>query len=268
MSKIILLTGATDGIGLLTAEKLASAGHHLLLHGRNEAKLAKVVNELKGKYPDTDIEVYVADLSSFRDIAEFADNVAEHHSHLDVIINNAGIFKATETLTADNLDVRFVVNTLAPYALTQMLLSKMDSHGRVVNLSSAAQASVNLDALKGNITLDDNGAYAQSKLALTMFSKHLADTLGDQAPAIIAVNPASFLGSKMVKEAYGVAGGDLSIGADILFRAALSAEFSDASGKYFDNDSGRFAKPHSDAQNPDKNAALVATMDEILSRFV
>ncbi len=268
MKKVILLTGATDGIGLQTAEKLASEGHHLLLHGRNEGKLAQVISDLKGKYPNTEIDAYVADLSSFRDIAELGDNIAEHHSHLDVIINNAGVFKTAHNITADNLDVRFVVNTLAPYVLTKALLAKMDSNGRVVNLSSAAQAAVNLDALKGKVALDDNGAYAQSKLALTMWSKHLADALGAGEPAIIAVNPASFLGSKMVKEAYGVAGGDLSIGADILTRAALSDEFNDASGKYFDNDSGRFAKPHSDAQDPAKNAELVATMDDILARFV
>ncbi|WP_394176417.1 SDR family NAD(P)-dependent oxidoreductase [Thalassotalea litorea] len=268
MKKVILLTGATDGIGLQTAQKLASDGHHLLLHGRNETKLAHIISELKAEYPIADVEAYVADLSSFRDVTELADNIAEHHQHLDVVINNAGVFKVPQSITADDLDVRFVVNTLAPYVLTKALLSRMDNGGRVVNLSSAAQASVDLQALQGKKELDDNGAYAQSKLAITMWSKHLADQLRDAGPAIIAVNPASFLGSKMVKEAYGVAGGDLSIGADILCRAALSDEFNDASGKYFDNDSGQFAKPHSDAQNAEKNAALVAAMDDILVQFV
>ncbi|TKB47495.1 SDR family NAD(P)-dependent oxidoreductase [Thalassotalea mangrovi] len=268
MPKTILLTGATDGIGLLTAKKLAFKGHRLLLHGRNEAKLAQVIHDLKGDNPGIDVEAYVADLSSFRDIAELADNVAEHHSHIDVLINNAGVFKTTNNLTQDNLDVRFVVNTLAPYILSKQLLKRMDGSGRVVNLSSAAQASVDLDALQGVKALDDYAAYAQSKLALTMWSKHLADELRESGPAIIAVNPASFLGSKMVQEAYGVAGSDLSIGADILCRAALSDEFNDASGKYFDNDSGQFAQPHSDALNPKKNAQLVSILDNMLSKYI
>lgn len=72
----------------------------------------------------------------------------------------------------------------------------------------------------------------------------MANTLAHKGPVIVAVNPASFLGSKMVKESYGVAGGDLNIGADILCRAALADEFADASGKYFDNGSDQFAQPH------------------------
>ncbi len=108
-------------------------------------------------------------------------------------------------------------------------------------------------------------AYAQSKLAITMWSCHMAMELKENGPAIIAVNPASMLGSKMVKEAYGVAGGDLSIGADILCRAALSDEFAGASGKYFDNDTGRFASPHPDALDAEKNAALVGTIEAWLA---
>ena len=99
----------------------------------------------------------------------------------------------------------------------------------------------------------DGPVYAQSKLALTMWSIHLAHQLGDQGPLIIPVNPASFLGSKLVKDAYGLEGNDLGIGADILCRAALSEEFSNASGKYFDNDSGLFKDPHADALDAEKN---------------
>ncbi len=87
------------------------------------------------------------------------------------------------------------------------------------------------------VQLDDMGAYAQSKLAITMWSRIMAEKLKD-GPMIVAVNPGSLLASKMVKEGFGVAGNDLSIGADILTRATLSDEFANASGKYFDNDSG------------------------------
>ena len=121
--------------------------------------------------------------------------------------------------------------------------------------------------MSGKVTLSDGAAYAQSKLALTMWSKTLALSLGDEGPIIVAVNPGSFLGSKMVKEAYGVAGGDLRIGAEILTRATLSDEFATASGKYFDNDSGRFAPPHPDAQDPAKCAAVADLIEELVSRL-
>ncbi len=93
--------------------------------------------------------------------------------------------------------------------------------GRVINLSSAAQSPVDPKAMVGQVQLSDFEAYAQSKLALTIWSRSMALSLQDNGPAIIAVNPGSMLGSKMVKEAFGVAGGDIRIGAEILSRAIL-----------------------------------------------
>jgi len=155
-----------------------------------------------------------------------------------------------------------VVNLFAPYLLTNLLLPTMPAEGRVVNLSSAAQASVDLDALSGARRLDDMGAYAQSKLGLTMWSRSLAEKLPN-GPAIIAVNPGSLLASKMVKEGFGVPGKDLGIGVDILCRAALSPEFADASGAYFDNDIGDFSAPHPDVKDPDRMARLTTTLAKV-----
>lgn len=86
-------------------------------------------------------------------------------------------------------------------------------------------------------------------------------------PAIIAVNPGSPLANKMVKEGFGMVGNDIRIGSDILVRAALSDEFADASGKYYDNDAGRFAAPHSDALDPLKSAATVKAIETVLARL-
>lgn len=196
-----------------------------------------------------------------------ASAIGEEHSRLDVLINNAGVFKIPNPLTADGFDLRFIVNTVAPYLLTNRLLPLMSPEGRVINLSSAAQAAVSLEALAGKVRLDDNEAYAQSKLALTMWTFHLAQSLGDEGPTIVAVNPASFLASKMVKDAYGVQGNDLGVGADILVRAALSEEFAGASGRYFDNDSGQFAPPHPDALDARKNERLVQAIEAVLAEI-
>ena len=267
MSKIILLTGATDGIGLETAKLLVTQGHTLLIHGRTPAKLAAVEQTLSAIPQAVTVESYVADLANLADVEAMAKVISAKHKKLDVLLNNAGVYNAPNPITQDELDVRFVVNTIAPYLLTQQLLPLMDSDGRVINLSSAAQAPVNLEALAGRIKLSAGAAYAQSKLALTMWSRSLALALGKDGPAIVAVNPASLLGSKMVKEAFGVAGGDLRIGADILIRAALSEEFATASGKYFDNDSGQFASPHPDALNKQKCEAVVQAIEAIIQRL-
>jgi len=149
MSKTILITGSTDGIGLATANRLVTQGHHVLLHGRNPAKLKKTQQSLSALPGGGRVEAYVADLSHLPDVATLAQAVTEKHGKLDVLINNAGVFKTAETRTQDGLDVRFVVNTLAPYLLTQRLLPLIETSGRVINLSSAAQSPVDPEALAG-----------------------------------------------------------------------------------------------------------------------
>lgn len=202
------------------------------------------------------------------DVEALAKAVADKHAKLDVLINNAGVLRAPETITQDGLDVRFAVNTIAPYLLTQRLLPLMGASGRVINISSAAQSPVDSDTLAGRIHLsDDMAAYAQSKLALTMCSRSMALALGDAGPAVIAVNPGSMLGSKMVQEGFGVAGGDIQIGAEILTRAALADDFAAASGLYFDNDSGQFAAPHHDALDPQKCEAILRTIQAVLAEI-
>lgn len=264
MQKTILVTGSTDGIGLETAKLLFSQGHNVLLHGRNQKKLEAAEKTLTALQGGGRVESFVADLSRMADVEALAKAVAGKHAKLDVLINNAGIFKTPDPITQDGLDVRFVVNTLAPYLLTTRLLPPLGTLGRVVNLSSAAQAPVNLEALAGRVTLADMAAYAQSKLAITTWSRVMAQSL-EEGPAIIAVNPGSMLGSKMVKEAFGVAGGDIGIGAEILMRAALADEFASASGKYFDNDNNRFASPHPDALDPQKSAKVVRAIETVLA---
>ncbi|WP_120633574.1 SDR family NAD(P)-dependent oxidoreductase [Ruegeria sp. EL01] len=268
MTKAILITGATVGIGLATARALASLGHTLLLHGRNPDKLNAVQMDLTRSGRVEPVHSYVADLSRLEEVENLAQAVVANHHSLDVLINNAGVYETPETRTVDGLDTRFSVNTFAPYLLTKRLwnlLSAADG-ARVVNLSSAAQSPVQIDALLGKSTLSAGAAYAQSKLALTMWSSQMALSSDGEGPAIIAVNPGSMLGSKMVKQAFGVAGGDVSQGADVLARAALSEEFADANGQYFDNDSGQFASPHPDVQNNRKSKAVVDAIEGFLAK--
>ncbi len=260
MTKTILITGSTDGIGLETAKSLIADGHKVILHGRNGEKLSKVVETLGG-----DLESHVADLSNLRDVEKLADAILQANDTLDVLINNAGIFKTPHPVTNDGLDIRFVVNTIAPYLLTQKLLPVLGEAGRVVNLSSAAQAPVDLNALLGKSRLSDMEAYAQSKLAITMWTAYLAQQ--DVVPVIVAVNPGSLLASKMVREGFGTAGNDIGIGVDILKRASLSEEFANASGRYFDNDARQFSAPHPGDQDMEAARQLVETVEAIIKQL-
>ncbi|BAN00894.1 SDR family NAD(P)-dependent oxidoreductase [Ilumatobacter coccineus] len=256
----IMITGATDGIGLATAEHLATLGHQLVLHGRNPVKLDAARKAVEARRAGSVTATLIADLSMLAEVDALADAAAD--LGLDVLINNAGVYHTDRPVTTDGLDVRFVVNTIAPYLLTRRLLPNLPPNGRVVNLSSAAQAPVDLRALAGDRRLGDGAAYAQSKLAIAMWTRHIATEIGADGPVIVAVNPGSLLATKMVREGYGIAGNDIRIGVDALTRAATGDEFAAASGRYFDNDSGRFASPHPDALDAGMNAALVAALDE------
>ena len=266
MQKTILITGSTDGIGLEAAKVLYSHGHHVLLHGRNSAKLEAAERTLSELSGDGRVESYLADLSRMADVEALGQAIAETHQPLDVVMNNAGILRTNETSTDDGLDIRFAVNALAPYLLTRRLLPLLGPAARVVNLSSAAQSPVDLEALAGRTKIPDQlNAYAQSKLALTMWSRTMADSQKENGLVFVAVNPGSLLATKMVKDGFGMAGNDIHIGADILVRAALADEFADASGKYFDNDKGRFASPHPDALDLQKCQEVIRTIEAVLS---
>lgn len=264
MQKTILITGSTDGIGLATATQLVQQGHQVILHGRNPDKLESIIQELSN-LTDTKISDYTADLSNLNEVVKLADTVKQHHASLDVLINNAGVFKTHQPITAQGDDSRFVVNTFAPCLLTQHLSSILGKDARIINLSSAAQQSVNLSALSGNIQLsDDFDAYAQSKLALTMWTTEA----GQHPPMMVAINPGSLLGTKMVKQGFGMAGKDIGIGADILVEAALGKRFESAGEQYFDNDTGQFTHPHQDALSAENNQRVTQTLQHLLKPYL
>lgn len=265
MNKTILLTGATDGIGKVTATKLVQAGHTVMVHGRSEEKLATTMAALAAL--DGNAHGYLADLSDLQQVQRLAQQISEQHNQIDAIINNAGILKTPNPITADGLDIRFVVNTVAPYLLAKELLPKLGDNSRVVNISSAAQAPFTVTQLSSNQKLADMDAYAQSKLAIIMWGNSLANKQLS-GPAYISVNPGSLLGSKMVKEGFGIDGKSLDIGADIICSAALDEEFSSASGKYYDNDSHQFANPHADALDMNKCDEVVRELESILQRIL
>lgn len=260
--KKILITGSTDGIGFETAKSMLNLGHTIIIHGRTTEKVRQTLERLK-KTPHTSIlDGFTADLTDMEQVKELAINIINKYGSLDVLVNNAGVYQVPNAKTVDNLDVRFVVNTIAPYYLTKLLLPIMGENSRVVNISSATQAPINFNDLKSYTGLSAGEAYAQSKLAILMWGIELSKLNPDKV--IVSINPKSYLGSKMVRDAYGVQGHPLSIGADIQRAAALSTDFNNANGKYFDNDRGIFTYPHPFAMNETNRKTLIENLNDLL----
>lgn len=268
--KHILITGSTDGIGKLLALRLAKEGHFVAVHGRNKTKVAATLKEIKEQSDDENVIGFLADFSDLEDVKKMAADVTKKMPKIDVLVNNAGILTSKADSTPSGIDIRLVVNYLAPYQLTNNvlpLLKKADAP-RVVNLSSAAQSPVSLLALEGKANLGVNEAYGQSKLALTMWSFDLASK--EPSILVVAVNPGSLLNTKMAQEAYGQFWSPADKGADLLYDLAVSEAFESVSGAYFDNDKGTergdFAEAHPDAYDNDKIQKLIAVTETLLQR--
>ncbi len=264
--KNILITGATDGLGKIVAFKLAKEGHTIYLHGRSANKLQTLSAEIKGKTNNQNILEFVADFSDLKSVKTMADEVISKVSQIDILINNAGVFKSPTSKNEEGLDIRLVVNYLAPYLLTNILLPilKKGEETRIINLSSAAQSPVSLEALRGETSISVNESYAQSKLALTMWNNRLAKE--QEELTVIAVNPGSLLNTKMANEAYGQYWSPAEKGSDILYDLAISDKHKDSTGKYFDNDNGMYSKAHPDAYDEALTSALISATEQLIQQ--
>ncbi len=269
MSKTILITGSTDGIGKLTAIKFAKDGHTIYVHGRNKEKLQRVILEIKEVSGNKNIDGFVADFSDLDSVRQMANSIGDRVPKIDILINNAGIFKTSAPSEFKDFDIRLVVNYFSPYILSNAILPiiKNSESPRIINLSSAAQSHVTDIMLARVGNTNDSEAYAQSKLALTMWS--FAFAKANPRIITIAVNPGSLLNTNMANEAYGQYWSPASKGSDILYDLAISEDYKDSTGKYFDNDKGNpkgdFANAHPDAYDEELITKLIAKTEEIVN---
>jgi NAD(P)-dependent dehydrogenase (short-subunit alcohol dehydrogenase family) len=232
---IILVTGATDGIGKQTALDLQKKGHEVLVHGR--------------KTPS-----YAADFGSLDEVRKLAAEVLAKHPKLDVLVNNAGVFVHKRALTKDGFETTFQVNHLAPFLLTHLLLGALEN-GRIVNVSSMAHASGSLDwkNLQGETDYDGYDAYARSKLANVLFTIELARRLGAN-PTVNALHP-GVVSTKLLKEGFGSRGPDShEEGAATSVFLATSREAAGKTGGYWVR--SRIATPSPAARDPQAQRRL------------
>jgi NAD(P)-dependent dehydrogenase (short-subunit alcohol dehydrogenase family) len=237
----ILITGSTDGIGKRTALGLAFKDARVLLHGRNPEKGKVVLKEIGTATGSGKLEYYNADLSSLDAVRRLAAVVADDHPVLDVLINNAGIGtgrrgEERREVSADGYELRFAVNYLAPFLLTHLLLPTLlrCAPSRIVNVSSLGQSPVNFQDIMLEERYNAWEAYGQSKRALVMLTLDLAEKHKNEGVTVNAVHPGSLLDTKMVREAYGYARGDVQQGADAIIYLAASPEVEGVTGRFFD----------------------------------
>jgi NAD(P)-dependent dehydrogenase (short-subunit alcohol dehydrogenase family) len=239
--KIILITGSTDGVGKLVAQRLAEGGARVLLHGRNREKGEGVLAESRARTGSDRIEFYLADLASLDDVRRLAAEVSGKHDRLDVLINNAGIGfgprgAMRREVSRDGHELRFAVNYLSGFLLTHLLLPALKKSGaaRVVNVASAGQYPIDFDDVMLTRGYEGTRAYRQSKLAQVMFTIDLADRLKEAGVTVNCLHPATFMNTNMVRESGYAPASSVDDGADAILHLATAPELDGTTGLYFD----------------------------------
>ncbi|MGM0428002.1 MAG: SDR family NAD(P)-dependent oxidoreductase [Thermodesulfobacteriota bacterium] len=264
--QVILITGATDGIGSITAEKLAQKGASVLVHGRIPEKCESTLRGIRENSGNEKLKTYVADLASLSAVRELAEEVASNHSELHVLINNAGVGPpkpaGENPLSKDGYEICFAVNYLAPFLLTHLLtpLLRRGAPSRIVNVSSAAQEPIDFDMML-EMNYNPWSAYAQSKLALTMFTFDIAQQLKNYAITANCLHPGSLLDTKMVRESFGTPLGSAESGAEAEVYVAMDPVLQGKTGKYFDQK--REARAHEQAYDTEVRKTLRQISEEL-----
>jgi NAD(P)-dependent dehydrogenase (short-subunit alcohol dehydrogenase family) len=260
MSRTILVTGATDGLGRRLAEEL-SGGATVIAHGRNPDRLARLRDELG-------IETVQADLAELRQVDRMADEAIERLDRLDVLVNNAGVGSGSQRrrreVSADGLELRFAVNYLAGYHLTRRLVPLLvkSAPARIVNVASAGQYPIDFDDPLLTQSYEGVRAYAQSKLAQIMFTVDLAAELADQQVTANALHPATYMDTTMVRDAGVRPVSSVDEGAAATIRLITDPALDKVSGRYFSGT--REARPDPQAYDEQARARLRELSDDLV----
>ena len=170
MTKTIILTGASDGIGAAAARKLVAHGHNVALVGRSRQKTETLAKQLRADH-------FIADFTKFDDVRKLADALHNAYTRIDVLVNNAGGIFGDTARTVDGFEKTLQVNHLAPFLLTNLLMDTLTaSNASVVNTSSVGArifGNIDIDDLNNDKKYSPNKAYGDAKLANILFAKEL-----------------------------------------------------------------------------------------------
>jgi NAD(P)-dependent dehydrogenase (short-subunit alcohol dehydrogenase family) len=238
--QVILITGATDGLGKAVAMHLAGAGATLLLHGRDEARGQQTLGEIGARTGNHRLQWYRADFSALSQVRALAERLAGEQERLDVLVNNAGIGTTLpgggiRQESEDGYELRLAVNYLAPFLLTRLLVPTLrrSAPARIVNVSSAGQAPIDFRDVMLERSYNGVQAYCQSKLALIMLTFDLAEELATTAVTANCLHPATYMPTKMVLAARGSGVSSIEEGVQATTHLITGPELDQVTGRYY-----------------------------------
>jgi len=239
-----LVTGATSGIGAVTATELANLGATIIVHGRDEARCKGAVAAIRAGDRHPLVEYIVADFASLESVRAMAEELHHRFDRLDILVNNAGAMYPDRRESADGHELTFAVNHLAPFLLTNLLLDMLraGAPARVVNVASGAhrRAALDLDDLESRKSYEPREVYARTKLMNVLFNRELARRLEGSGVTANALSPGIVHTEFGVKDGMGAdqqavmdKGKSPQEGARTSIYLASAPELADSNGGYY-----------------------------------
>lgn len=192
-ARTVVVTGASDGIGLESARQLAGLGHRVVMVGRNPEKTRAAAASVAAEHPAAVIETALADFTSQASVRTLAADLLDRCERIDVLVNNAGTVFEKRTVTDDGIEATFAVNHLAGFLLTELLLDRIvaSAPARIVLTSSTGhyQGSMDFDDLGFERGYGIMRAYGRSKLANVLHTRELARRLEGTGVTVNCLHP-------------------------------------------------------------------------------
>jgi len=261
--QVILVTGATDGLGRGVAADLASRGATVLLHGRSPERLERTLAQLRDETGSEKLRTYRADFASLAEVRAMAAEVAANEERLDALVNNAGIgFLPEREFSQDGVELVLQVDYLAGYLLTRELLPLIRSSApsRIVFVASAGQAPMDFDDPMMDTGYDAGRAYCQAKLAQINQTMDMAGRL-DGEVAVTALHPSTFMPTKILGPGMDPRS-TVQEGIDATVRLVADPELEGVSGVYFDVQDA--ARAMDQAYDPDAQRRLRELSEQLV----
>jgi NAD(P)-dependent dehydrogenase (short-subunit alcohol dehydrogenase family) len=244
--KTCLVTGATSGIGLVTARELARRGAAVIIAGRSQGSAQRAADQIRAETGSKQVDYVWADLSSHAEIREMAGEVQRLYSRLDVLVNNAGAYFLRRQESVDGYEMTFSTNHLSYFLLTDLLLDliKASAPARIINVSSNSHYNnpLDFDDLQNKARYRGMQPYGRSKFANVLFTYELARRLQGSGVTVNALHP-GFVRTNMGKNNGWFArlivplvqlqGVTPEVGAETNIYLATSSDVNDVTGKYF-----------------------------------
>lgn len=245
--RVCVVTGATSGIGYVTALELARAGASVAAVGRDANRLAEAVTRIGSAVGNAQVQGFTADLFLQSEVRRLASEIGRAYPQVHVLVNNAGAVFSKRAQTSEGFERTWALNVVTPFLLTHLLLPRLEpsAPARVVNVSSAAHGGVtlNFENLQGEKRYSAFGAYSRSKLAVLLLSYEFARRLADTRVTVNALHP-GFVSTGFGKNNPGAFGGVIGFfsflfgirpqrGARTTIFLASDPSVENVTGKYF-----------------------------------